>query len=38
MYMLQPSDEWMYNVLKICDSSDEKITQQIIETNKISRQ
>lgn len=23
----------MYNVLKICDSSDEKITQQIIETN-----
>lgn len=37
MYMLQTSDEWMYSVLKICDSSDEKITQQIIETNKISR-
>lgn len=33
MYMLQTSDEWMYNVLK----TDEKITQQIIETNKISR-
>lgn len=37
MYMLQTSDEWMYSVLKIYDSSDEKITQQIIETNKISR-
>lgn len=37
MYMLQTSDEWMYNVLKICDSSDEKKPQQIIETNKISR-